>query len=76
MRKIENFEQMENNSYYSYGKELNKRNVFRFKKEKKWDKVTLHYKSGYVSNPPDENFKRHINEGKVYKVPSWKAKQL
>jgi len=65
-QKVRNFEQMENGKTYSYGKSLEDQQVFTFEYKDYFDTVVLNYKDGYVANPPVENFKRHIDEGKVY----------
>lgn len=73
--KIESIEEMETGELYSYGnpdenyeKGIGSRQTFRFERNPDWERVTLSYKDGYVANPPEENLKRHISEGRVYKA--------
>lgn len=66
MKQVSSFEEMESGETYSYGNTENPEQTFRFEKSERLDFVSLHYKDGYVGEPPKENFKRHISEGKVY----------
>jgi len=76
MKQVTNFNELVDGNYYSYGGKAVKTQVFKLELVENWEREELSFLDGYVSNPPTENLKRHINEGKVYHIPEWKVREL